>query len=74
MKKLQTLGRSLSKIEQMKISGGVASCSCSCTQNTGSWTYDNGSQPSNVTIAKDVNAYCRGTGDVAKCTGCTNQQ
>jgi natural product precursor len=73
MKRLENLGRSLSKNEMKKILGG--SCSCTCTNRVGSWTYDNNGQPPTHVITNDVNDYCgTNAGSGATCTGCTNYQ
>ena len=69
MKKLQNLGKSLSKQEQKMIIGGYMKCSCTCSISRGSWTYDNGAQPPNQSLLNDIAAYCKYGGN---CNGCTN--
>lgn len=74
MKKVIALGRTLSKAEQMKISGGdypEGSCSCTCNPGVvGSWTYNNGGQPPNSVLQSDLTTYCGSTGGT--CSGCTH--
>jgi hypothetical protein len=70
MKKIESLGRALSKNEQKSVLGGKAApCTCNCEGGTGgSWFYNY--EPSAGTIAGDISDYCS-TG-VGACTGCSN--
>lgn len=69
MKKIENLGKSLSKSQQRLVSGGVATpCHCTCSGGTGSWQYNY--EPNGSTIASDIKASCS-TG-AATCGGCTN--
>ncbi len=70
MKKIENLGKSLSKSQQRLVSGGVVSpCHCTCSGGTGgSWQYNY--EPYGSTISKDIADYCS-TG-AATCGGCTN--
>ena len=65
MKKLENLGRSLSKKEQKKIIGGFVDpgdgggggTHCECDGSVGAWTYT--SMPTCAGALQDIRTYCR---------------
>jgi len=69
MKKIENLGRTLSKSEQKNVIGGLRPCTCTCEGGTGgSWFYNY--EPSQSEIAEDIDDYC--STQTASCTGCSN--